>query len=161
MRLLKSLKGNEEIVIGLFDKFKREGNNDFESACSKMGAELVALYLQEKGIAFETMSELERQVLAVYFFGMADGLRQDISANEDADKIAKTVINVLMKEFKYSENQARQFFNSIVDDLQSKDPTNTQYAIIHKGLYGYFKWKDGNKNDVIANVCQIIDILNK
>lgn len=59
MRLLKSLKGNEEIVIGLFDKFKREGNNDFESACSKMGAELVALYLQEKGIAFETMSDLK------------------------------------------------------------------------------------------------------
>ena len=144
----------------LFDKFKKT-NNDYELICNKMGAELVALYLQEKGIAFETMSELERQVLAVYFFGMADGLRQDISANEDADKMAKTVINVLMKEFKYSENQARQFFNSIVDDLQSKDPTNTQYVIIHKGLDGYFKWKNGNKNDVIANVCQILDILNK
>ena len=92
---------------------------------------------------------------------MADGLRQDISANEGADKIVKTVTNVLMKEFKYSKDQAGQFFNSIVDDLQSKDPANAQYAIIHKGLDGYFKWKSGNRNDVIANVCQIIDILNK
>lgn len=92
---------------------------------------------------------------------MADGLRQDNFANEGADKVAKSAINVLIKDFEYSENQAGQFFESIIDNLQSKDPNNTEYVIIHKGLDGYFKWKDGNKNDVIANVCQIIDILNK
>lgn len=126
-----------------------------------MVAEFVNLYTQEKGITFETMSELERQILAVYFFGMADGLRQANFTNERVDKIAKTIINVLIKEFKYSENQARQFLDSIIYDLQSKDSNNTKYVIIHKGLDGYFKWKSGNKNDVITNVCQIIDILNK
>ena len=107
------------------------------------------------------MSELERQILAVYFFGMADGLRQANFTNESVDKITKTIINVLIKEFKYSENQARQFLDSIIYDLQSKDSNNTQYVIIHKGLDGYFKWKSGNKNDVIKNVCQIINKLNK
>lgn len=147
--------------MGLFNKFKKKENNDFELMYSKMSAEFVNLYIQEKGITFKTLSELERQILAVYFFGMADGLRQDNYCNHGVDKIAKIIINVLVKEFKYSENQARQFFDSIIDNLQSKDFNNIQYVIIHKGLDGYFKWKDGNKNDVIKNVCQIINKLNK
>lgn len=147
--------------MGLFNKFKKKENNDFELMYSKMSAEFVNLYIQEKGITFKTLSELERQILAVYFFGMADGLRQANFTNESVDKITKTIINVLIKEFKYSENQARQFLDSIIYDLQSKDSNNTQYVIIHKGLDGYFKWKSGNKNDVIKNVCQIINKLNK
>lgn len=146
--------------MGIFDKFKKV-NKDYELICNKMVAEFVNLYTQEKGITFEAMSELERQILAVYFLGMADGLRQDNSTNESVDKITKTIINILIKEFKYSENQSRQFLDSIIYDLQSKDPNNTQYVIIHKGLDGYFKWKDGNKNDVIKNICQIINKLNK
>lgn len=29
----------------------------------------------------------------------------------------------------------------MIDNLQSKDPKNTQYVIIHRGIDEYFEWK--------------------
>ncbi len=141
--------------------FKKSKNNNFELICEKMANELISLYNKNKGISFENISELERQILAVYFFGMSDGLRQDLATNSNVNEIANIIINIMIKDFKYSKEQAEQFFDEMIDNLQSKNPSNTHYAIIHNGLDGYFKWQKNNKNEVINDICKIIDILKK
>ena len=57
--------------MGLFDRFKGKGN-DFQTACKIMGTEFLELYLNETNSLFENITELERQILAIYFFGMVD-----------------------------------------------------------------------------------------
>ena len=146
--------------MGLFDKFKNRGNN-FETACKKMGTEFVDLYLNETNSLFENITELERQILAIYFFGMVDGLRQNLDVDSSTNEVAKTVINLFNDVFKYSEEQSEAFFDSIIGNLQSNDPQNTQYAIIHRGLNGYYAWSKNNKKDVIKDVAQIYGMLNK
>lgn len=141
--------------------FKKSKNNNFELICEKMANELISLYNKNKGIPFENISELERQILAVYFFGMSDGLRQDLATNSNVNEIANIIINIMIKDFKYSKEQAEQFFDKMINNLQSNNPNNTHYAIIHNGLDGYFKWQKNNKNEVINDICKIIDILKK
>lgn len=74
-------------------------------------------------------------------------------------EIAEMIKNNLIDVFNYSNEQAQQFFDSMVNDLQSKDPRNTQYVIIHRGLDGYFAWEKGQKSNVIKDVGQIINAL--
>lgn len=145
--------------MGLFDKFKKNENDIFKSLCLETGTEFFELYLKQTNITFETVSELERQILSVYFFGMSDALRQNKAVSNSPDEIALTIINTLVSVFKYSQGQAEQFFYGMIDALQSKDPQNTQYVIIHRGVDGYFAWEKGDKINVIKDVCQIINIL--
>ncbi len=146
--------------MGLFDRFKGKGN-DFETACKIMGTEFLELYLNETNSLFENITELERQILAIYFFGMVDGLRQNSNVVSSANEVAKTITNVLNGVFQYSKEQSEAFFDSIIDNLQSKDPQNTQYAIVHRGLNGYYAWNGNDKKDVIEDVRQIYVMLNE
>lgn len=146
--------------MGLFDKFKKkENSNNFNTLCEELGAQFLELYLKETNISFENISELERQVTAVYFFGMADVLRQKTALGSNANEIALIIMNTLVNVFKYSKDQAEQFFDSMIENLQSKDPNNTQYVIIHRGVDGYFAWEKGEKINVIKDVCQIVNLL--
>lgn len=145
--------------MGLFDKFKKKENDGFKSLCLETGTKFLDLYLKETGTTFEAISELERQILSVYFFGMSDALRQSKAVSNSPDEIALTIINTLVSVFRYSQEQADQFFYGMIDALQSKDAQNTQYVIIHRGVDGYFAWEKGDKINVIKDVCQIINVL--
>jgi len=144
--------------MGIFNKAKKE-NNNFQSMSHAMGNELIELYSKEINLSFEKTTELERQVLAVYFFGMSNGLMQHLKLKNTAMEIAEMIKNNLIDVFNYSNEQAQQFLDSMISDLQSKDPRNTQYVIIHRGLEGYFAWEKGQKGNVIKDVCQIMNAL--
>lgn len=144
--------------MGIFHKAKKE-NKDFQSMSKEMGDELIDLYSKEINLPFEQTTELERQVLAVYFFGMSNGLMQHLKLKNTPIEIAEMIRNNLVDVFHYSKEQAQQFLDNMISDLQSKDPRNTQYAIIHRGLDGYFAWEKGQKANVIKDVCQIMNAL--
>ena len=144
--------------MGLFSKAKKE-NNSFQATSKSMGNELIELYSKEINLPFEKTTELERQVLAVYFFGMSNGLMQSLKLKNSPMEIAEMIKNNLVDVFRYSNEQAQQFLDGMISDLQSGDPRNTQYAIIHRGLEGYFAWEKGQKSNVIKDVSQIINAL--
>lgn len=144
--------------MGIFNKSKKE-NNNFQTMSKAMGNELIELYSKVNNLSFDKTTELERQVLAVYFFGMSNGLMQHLKSKNTPMEIAEMIKNNLIDVFNYSNEQAQQFFDSMVNDLQSKNPRNTQYVIIHRGLDGYFAWEKGQKSNVIKDVGQIINAL--
>ena len=144
--------------MGIFYKLKRE-NNTFETMSKTMGNELINLYSKKNNISFEKTTEIERQVLAVYFFGMSNGLIQGLKLGISLSELAEMIKKNLIDIFHYSNEQAKQFLDNMIENLQSKDSKNTQYVIIHRGLDGYFAWEKGKKDNVIKDVCQIINVL--
>ena len=60
----------------MFSKNKKSILEDFCNEINKMIKMLLEEYCKERSVIFEQTSELERQILAVYAFGMAEGVRQ-------------------------------------------------------------------------------------
>jgi hypothetical protein len=133
------------------------GTSKFVPQVQEIGNDILRLYTQSANTAFEKTSELERQILSVYLFGMANGLPEQVKGtplNMETGMVA-----VLVSIFQYSVPQAQDFVRGMISDLQSKDKTNTIYAIIHRGLDGYSAYKDGQKEKVIADISNIISSL--
>lgn len=144
--------------MSIFDKF-RKVDNAFETLSKTMGEEIISLYSKEINTPFEETIELERQILAVYFFGMSNRLMQHLKLEKSLLEITEIIKKNLVDVFRYSNEQAKDFLDNMVENLQSKDPRNTQYVIINRGLDGYFSWEKGQKENVIKDVCQIINVL--
>lgn len=144
--------------MSIFDKF-RKVDNAFETLSKTMGEEIISLYSKEINTPFEETIELERQILAVYFFGMSNRLMQHLKLEKSLLEIIEIIKKNLVDVFRYSNEQAKDFLDNMVENLQSKDPKNTQYVIINRGLDGYFSWEKGQKENVIKDVCQIINVL--
>lgn len=140
----------------LFNK----SQNNFNSMIKKLSQDVVNLYTNETQTSFEQITELERQVLVTYLFGMFDGLRQNNKIDIIPDQMAINISDILASVFKYPKNQAESFVNEMIDNLQSNNPQNTSYVIIHRGLEGYYTWNN-SKDKVIKDIMQIVSLLKK
>ena len=132
---------------------------EFVQAMQEMGNELVRRYTEKKVDTVQGLSELEKQVLFVYLFGMANGLIQEQFANISPVEVETGMIAVMMTIFGATFLDAQVFVASILKDVQSGTPENTVYAIVHQGLEGYFTWKKEQKEEVIADIKRILEIL--
>lgn len=138
----------------------RSNSSDFTEDIKRICGEILNLYLKKTENEYNGLSELERQVLAVYCFGVADGIRQNKYSRLSNMDINAGIINLYESVFGYSENQGEDLFDLIVDALQSGDPKNTHLAIVHQGLDGYFMWEDDQREDVAENIHRIVEILH-
>ncbi len=145
--------------MGLFNKSKKK-QISFNGMIKELSQDVLNLYTNEMEISFEEITELERQILATYLFGMFDGIRQNNSIDITPNQMAINISDILVSVFKYSKNQAESFVDEMIDSLQSNNPQNTSYAIIHRGLEGYYTW--GNSKDkVIKDIIQIVKLLKR
>jgi hypothetical protein len=143
--------------MGLLDKLSgKEAKKYFVQQVQLIAQELVDLYSKKVNMSFDKTSELERQILAVYLFGMANGLRQKEKLERTPLQIETDMTAVLVTIFRYSLPQAQKFVKGMISDLQSNDRNNTVYAIIHRGVDGYFAYSDGKRDEVVEDVFQII-----
>ncbi len=143
----------------LFNKSNGKQNN-FNDIIMELSQDVVYLYINEIKSSFEQITELERQILATYLFGMFDGVRQNNNIDITPNQMAENVSDILVSVFKYSKSQAEVFVNEMIGDLQSNDSQNTSYTIIHRGLEGYYTWGK-NKDKVIKDIIQIVNLLKK
>ena len=143
----------------MFSKNKKSMLEDFCNETNKMIQTLLEEYCKERSVTFEQASELERQILAVYAFGMAEGVRQAEYLSLNAVQVESGITGMLNSVFRYSIGQAQDFVHLMITNLQSGEPENTYCAIIHRGLDGYYLWKDEKKKAVINDVVQIVNIL--
>ena len=78
-------------------------NDKFSIYCSRMANDLFKIL----EINLEETSEMERQVIAAFLFGMINAYALDEKINPP--KVHGTMIGILINEFKYSEKQACEF----------------------------------------------------
>lgn len=138
---------------------EKENKMEFVQAMQEMGNEIVRRYTEKKADTVQGLSELEKQVLFVYLFGMANGVIQEKFANISPVEVETGMIAVMMTVFGVTFLDAQAFVASILKDVQSRNPENTVYAIVHQGLEGYFAWEKEQKEEVITDIERILEIL--
>lgn len=109
------------------------------------------------GIPFEQTSELQRQILGSFAFGMifAIGQAKGLSPPE----VQALAISCLIDVFKYSDHQAGAFSADLITHASNSDPNDTHKAIIHRGIDGHDQWQRKQTAQLRANIEGIFEAL--
>lgn len=127
-------------------------NDDFTIYSSKMTNELFKIL----EVKFEETSEVERQIISAFAFGMINAYA--LAEKVEPPKVHGTMIGILINEFKYSEKQACEFTQTLINSTNRKyNPT--MYTIIHRGIQAYYDYKETKEKEVYDNLTYIIDII--
>ena len=102
------------------------------------------------GIPFEQTSELQRQIMASFAFGMIFAVGQ-IKRLSPPD-VHALAICCLVDVFKYADHQARTFSSDLIAHASSRDPNDTHKAIIHRGIDGHRQWQQKQTDQLKVNI---------
>lgn len=127
------------------------------SEVKELGENLLMLYAEEEGISVDELSDLERQIIFIYLFGMANGIREEKYGDYTPLLMEADMTAVLITVFHHPPELAQGFMGSVIFSLQSSEPSTIK-SIIHKGLDGYFMWKEDRKADVLNEIVHIADV---
>jgi hypothetical protein len=107
-------------------------------------------------VPFEQTSELQRQVLASFTFGMifAVGRLKGLKPPE----VHALVIACLTDVFKYENDQASAFSSDLVSAASGQGNPTTK-AIIHRGIDGHAQWQRGDVTGLRTNLQKIFQTL--
>lgn len=107
---------------------------------------------------FEDTTELERQVLATFCFGMINAIVFKKELNHlQTHSIASTLLTTV---FHYSEEQAEDFTQELINSMdESYHPV--MFSIIRRGLNGYQQYESNEKKQLQANVLEVLAIVNE
>ena len=115
------------------------------SAVASMCDDLVA----SGGVPFESTTELQRQMLASFAFGMTFVIGQ--IEHLTPPEVHALSITMLMDAFKYSGQQAAAFSSQLIESASGKGNQTIQ-AIIHRGIDGHRQWSSGQTAELSKNV---------
>jgi hypothetical protein len=120
---------------------------------AKMAEDLIDVV----GVPLEQTTELQRQILATFAFGMiyAEGRMRALSPPE----VQALAISCLMDVFNYADHQAGAFSAALIQHASNNDPQDTHSAIIHRGIDGHRQWQAGDVAQLKENVLGIFDAL--
>lgn len=108
-------------------------------------------------VEFENTTELERQVVAAFCFGMINAMAVTESLSQ-AQTHASTIA-MLIKNFRYSDHQAVDFTQELINATKKEfHPVMNQ--IIHRGIDGHYKYVNNQKNELKLNLINVINIVN-
>ena len=127
-------------------------NKKFSIYSSRMANDLFNIL----EINLEETTEIERQIISAFAFGMINAYA--IEEKIEPPKIHGTMIAVLINEFKYSEKQASEFVQTLINST-NREYHPTMYTIIHRGIQAYYDYKEGKEKEVYDNLTYIIDII--
>jgi hypothetical protein len=104
------------------------------------------------GVPFEQTTELQRQLLSAFGFGMLFAVGQ-IRKLGPSD-VHALAITMLMDVFKYSAAQAGDFARLLIESSGAAgDPTiNT---IIHRGIDGHRQWQAKQAHELRGSILEI------
>ena len=105
-------------------------NNDLVSLRAQID-EMVTDLFRTTGVPFDETSELQRQVLASFAFGMVFATGQ--SRGLKPPEVHALVIACLMDVFKYADHQAASFSQDLIAAASGRG-NPTKQAIIHRGI---------------------------
>lgn len=97
----------------------------------------------------EETTEIERQIMSAFSFGMINA--KALEQNIDQPTVHGTMIGLLINEFKYSEIQASEFTQTLINSTD-REYHPTMYTIIHRGIQGYYDYREGKEKEVYDNL---------
>jgi hypothetical protein len=109
--------------------------------------------LEAAGVPFESTTELQRQVLASFAFGMAFAAGQ--TEHLTPPEVHALSITMLMDALKYSAHQAGAFSSHLIESAGGNGNPTIQ-AIIHQGIDGYGQWNSGQTVELGENISSVL-----
>ncbi|MGG3889853.1 Imm48 family immunity protein [Metabacillus fastidiosus] len=107
---------------------------------------------------FEETTELERQVLSAFCFGMVNVIvpLKDLPFLQTHAVTAALLINV----FKYSEDQTEDFVQELLNSTD-EDYHPVIFSIICRGTDGYNQYVNEQIDDLKENILEVLKIVNE
>jgi hypothetical protein len=107
------------------------------------------------GVPFEQTTELERQVVATFAFGMvfAAGQAQQLSPPQ----VHALSVCVLIDAFGYSDHQAADFANHLIAVSSDATLQPVMNAIIHRGIDGHRQWQSKDSEGLRSNLTDVVN----
>jgi len=105
------------------------------------------------GTKIDFDNEQDKQVLGAYLFGILNGLGRE--KNISPTDIQATMIQILSKKLNYTLESAVQFSQYLINSTD-KSFHPTIFAIIHRGLKGYYLFKDQNIKSLLEDFESIL-----
>ena len=122
---------------------------ELRSSLTKMCADLFA----SVGVPFESTTELQRQVLASFAFGMTFAVGQ--IEHLTPPQVHALSIAMLVDAFNYSAEQAGAFSSNLIESA-SGSGNQTIQAIIHRGIDGHLQWSTGQTAELRENINSVL-----
>lgn len=102
--------------------------------------------------------EQERQVFGAFSFGLINGLAYEMK--EEPVKVQGVMIEILINVLKYMPNQASEFCQLLINSTD-RESNPTIFAIIHRGMDGYYQLQDREEQEFKNNFNEIIALIKE
>jgi len=102
--------------------------------------------------------ELTKQVVGTFYFGMLNGCV--LNEKKSSVWLQGTTIAMFIKELGYDMKAAVQFYGELCRSMQY-EPEETLAAIAHRGLEGYYQWKEGAEGQLKENVEEVLAVIRE
>lgn len=124
------------------------------SICRNENILAINKLLTTVGVKLPDTTELQRQLLASFVFGVlyAAGRERELNPAE----IHALSILSLQDSFYYSLEQAADFTDLLIEAASNENVNNVMNAIIHCGIQGYYQFKNENYIALKGNVESIL-----
>lgn len=107
-------------------------------------------------MSFEDTTEFDRQILSILSFGMMNAYAMEEKISVDIVSIAAEY--VLIKVFKYSNEQAQTFLRKMIEGT-NKEKNPVYYHIIHQGIEMYYEYNKGENDAMFDRIMKIYLLL--
>jgi hypothetical protein len=124
----------------------------------QMGVDIINKYVEHVNPYYNDGLHLERQVLAMYLFGMAGALPEEIVPDHFTARMGFSMI-LMSKLFRFPSYDANDFTKYLISTIRAKDQNDMNFIIINRGAHGYRAYKEGKIDSVIADIADIMNSL--
>lgn len=101
-------------------------------------------------IPFEQTTELQRQLLAAFAFGMTFAVGQ--SEQLTPPEVHALAMGCLMDVFEYADHQAAAFAEQLIEASGDRNSHPTIHDVIHRGIDGHAQWSGGKSSELRMNI---------
>jgi hypothetical protein len=126
-------------------------------ALRRQSAEMADELFSVLDIPFEETTELQRQLLASFSFGMLFVIGQINKLT--GSEIHALTICLLLDAFKYGDQQAVPFAEDLIEAGSGRGNPTTN-AVIHRGIDGHRQWEAGLMSELKSNLDEIFKIVH-
>jgi hypothetical protein len=151
----KDAASNDDFAKKCQEAVAAQGTKDLKEIRAeivRMGNELHEIV----GIPFEQTTELQRQLLAAFVFGMtfAIGHIKKLSPPD----VHALAICFLQDVFKYSVDQSAAFAENLIQSASGRGNPTTK-SVIHRGIDGHWQWEQKKFAELKANVDDVFKVV--
>lgn len=117
---------------------------------------LVAETVRLSGIAVKTAGDQERMILGAYCFGVINGYSLERKA--EPVHVQAAVITTAVQFLGYDPETAAGLCDFLIQSTK-RDFHPAVYAIIHRGMEGYYLLKENRRPAVTRDIQQIVEVV--